>query len=75
MDMMTAIDGGELRVYKQEHDGKAWKDIIFHSGGQGGTDVIEDLRRTELPETDGTVEWEHSLPDVLRRDNQPYVAT
>ena len=45
--------------------------FILHAGRKGGLDVSEDVHRTELPETDGTVERQHSLPDVLRCDNRP----
>ena len=33
-------------------------------------DVPEDVHGTELPETDGTAERQHTLPDILRRDNR-----
>ena len=33
-------------------------------------DVPEDVHGTELPETDGTAELQHTLPDILRRDNR-----
>ena len=37
---------------------------------ESGPDVLEDVHGTELPETDGTVERQHPLPDILRRDNR-----
>ena len=38
--------------------------------GGSGIDVPKDVHGSELPETDGTVERQHPLPDVLRRDNR-----
>ena len=32
--------------------------------------ILEDVHGAELPETDGTVERQHPLPDILRRNNR-----
>ena len=45
----SSNSGGELRADKQEPEAKAWKEVIFHAGRQGRTDVPEDVHRTELP--------------------------
>ena len=37
----------------------------FTPEGESGIDVPEDVHGSELPETDGTVERQHPLPDVL----------
>ena len=34
---------------KEGPEAKAWKEVIFHAGRQGRTDVPEDVHRTELP--------------------------
>ena len=38
--------------------------------GEVNAYVSEDVHGTQLSETDGTVELQHPLPDILRRDNR-----
>ena len=59
-----------VRIGQQKPEAETGMSFIFHAGRQGALDVPEDVHRTELPETGGTVEQQHSLPDILRRDNR-----
>ena len=59
-----------VRIGQQKLEDETGTSFILHPGRQGGLDVLEDVHRAELPETDGTVERQHSLSDILRRDNR-----
>ena len=63
-------DGRELRSGKEKHEAEAGTQVVLYSWRESCPDVPEDVHGTELPETDGTAERQHALPDILRRDNR-----
>ena len=63
-------DCRELRSGKEKHEAEAGTQVVLHSLGESGPYVPEDVHGTQLPETDGTAERQHPLPDILRRDNR-----